>query len=142
MKNNINAIHSSLYKRIGILLLALYIFYGCSDSNNSNQTIKPNVIFILVDDLGYGNLQSYGNPYLNTPNINKLASEGIQFTNYYTPSSLCAPARAALLTGRYNHRTGAIDVSSNRGIDRIALSERTIGDYFKHAGYKTSLIVN
>lgn len=101
---------------------------------------KPNVIFILADDLGWGDLQCYGNPYVETPALNKLAAEGIRFTDYYSPSPLCAPARAAILTGRYNHRTGATDVSSNRGIDRIALSERTMGDYFKHAGYATALI--
>lgn len=101
---------------------------------------KPNIIFILSDDLGWGDLSCYGNPYVETPSINKLAAEGLRFTDYYSPSPLCAPARAALLTGRFNHRTGAIDVSSNRGIDRIALSERTMGDYFKHAGYATALI--
>ena len=101
---------------------------------------KPNVIFILADDLGWGDLQCYGNPYIETPAINRLAAEGLRFTDYYSPSPLCAPARAALLSGRFNHRTGAIDVSSNRGIDRIALSELTMGDYFKHAGYATALI--
>ncbi len=64
----------------------------------------PNVVFILADDLGIGDLQCYGNPYLETPNINRLAKEGIRFTDYYSPSPLCAPARAAILTGRYNHR--------------------------------------
>ena len=58
----------------------------------------------------------------------------------YAPSALCAPARAGILTGRYNHRTGAVDVSSNRGIDRIAPSEKTFWVYFRHAGYTTALI--
>lgn len=106
----------------------------------AQENRKPNVIFILADDLGWGDLQCYGNPYVETPALNKLASEGIRFTDYYSPSPLCAPARAGLLTGRFNHRTGAIDVSSNRGIDRIALTELTIGDYFKRAGYATALI--
>lgn len=114
-------------------------FIGCSH-NEIVEQIKPNVLFILADDLGYGDLQCYGNPILETPNINLLAKNGIQFTNYYSPSPLSAPARAGILTGRYNHRTGAIDVSSNRAIDRIALSEKTMGDFFKEAGYKTGLI--
>ncbi|MEI8206455.1 MAG: sulfatase-like hydrolase/transferase [Kiritimatiellales bacterium] len=101
---------------------------------------KPNVLFIVADDLGYGDLACYGNPYIDTPVIDRLAQNGIRFTACYSPSPLCAPARAGLLTGRYNHRTGAIDVSSNRGIDRMALSEKTFGDYFKSAGYATALI--
>ena len=111
-----------------------------SKDGNSISEKRPNVVFILADDVGYGDLQCYGNPYIETPVLNTLAQEGVMFTNYYSPSPLCAPARAALLTGRYNHRTGAIDVSSNRGIDRIALSEKTFGDYFRHAGYSTALI--
>lgn len=101
---------------------------------------KPNVLFILADDLGMGDLACYGNPIIDTPVIDQLAADGIRLINHYSPSPLCAPARAGLLTGRYNHRTGAIDVSSNRGIDRIALSEKTFGDYFKSAGYTTALI--
>lgn len=100
----------------------------------------PNVVFIVADDLGYGDIQCYGNPYVDTPVLNRLAQEGARFTDYYAPSPLCAPSRAGMLTGRYNHRTGAVDVSSNRGIDRIDLSEKTIGDYFKSAGYATALV--
>jgi arylsulfatase A-like enzyme len=119
-------------------ILSLIVFFILSIQGSLAQ--KPNIVFILADDLGWGDLQCYGNPYVETPALNKLAAEGLRFTDYYTPSPLCAPARAALLTGRYNHRTGAIDVSSNRGIDRIALSEKTMGDYFQHAGYTTALI--
>src|SRR5690554_2335124 len=90
----------------------------------------PNILCILADDLGYGDLPCYGNPFVETPVLDELAAQGIRFTNHYAPSPLCAPSRAGLLTGRFNHRTGAIDVSSNRGIDRIALSEITFGDYF------------
>ena len=118
------------------------LFTACTGTGNDNtsRNQKPNVLFILADDVGYGDLQCYGNPFIETPVLNSLAADGIMFTHYYTPSPLCAPARAALLTGRFNHRTGAIDVSSNRGIDRIALSEKTFGDYFRHAGYATALI--
>ncbi|MCA9033420.1 MAG: sulfatase-like hydrolase/transferase, partial [Planctomycetaceae bacterium] len=62
------------------------------------------------------------------------------FTDHYSPSPLCAPARAGFLTGRFNHRTGAVDVPSNRRLDRLDLSEKTFGDYFRHAGYATALI--
>ncbi len=106
----------------------------------SARRFRPNVLFILADDLGIGDLGCYGNPYLDTPVIDALAAQGIRFTDHYSPSPLCAPARAGFLTGRFNHRTGAVDVSSNRGVDRIALSERTFGDCFQHAGYATALI--
>jgi arylsulfatase A-like enzyme len=100
----------------------------------------PNILFILADDLGYGDLQAFGNPYVETPALNRLAAEGVRLSQHYAPSPLCAPSRAGYLTGRYNHRTGGIDVSSNRGIDRIALDELTLGDYFRYAGYATALI--
>ena len=113
---------------------------SCIPTGNIKVNMKPNIVFILADDLGYGDLQCYGNPYLETPAINKLAQNGILFTNYYSPSPLSAPARASILTGMYNHRTGAVDVSSNRAIDRIALSYKTMGDYFKKEGYSTGMI--
>ncbi|MGE4489860.1 MAG: sulfatase-like hydrolase/transferase [Kiritimatiellales bacterium] len=101
---------------------------------------KPNILFILADDLGYGDLACFGNDAVRTPNLDRLAREGVSLIQHYSASPLCAPARAALLTGRYNHRTGAVDVPSNRGLDRIALSEKTIADYFKEGGYVTGMV--
>ena len=101
---------------------------------------RPNVLFILADDLGWGDLRCYGNSHIDTPVLDSLAKQGVRFTAHYSPSPLCAPARAGYLTGRFNHRTGAVDVPSNRGLDRIDLSEKTFGDYFQHAGYATALI--
>jgi len=121
-----------------LISIAVLTATGCK-SNSVNTEKKPNIVFILADDLGYGDLQCYGNPYIETPSINRLANEGVLLTHYYSPSPLCAPARAALLTGMYNHRTGGIDVSSNRGIDRIALSYKTMGDYLKEEGYATGM---
>ena len=101
---------------------------------------RPNVIVILADDLGYGDLGCYGNPWVRTPHIDQLASDGVRCECYYSPSPLCAPARAAILTGRYNHRVGALSVESNRGLDRIGLKERTMGDVFAAAGYATGMV--
>ena len=95
---------------------------------------RPNILFILADDLGWGDLRCYGNPHVDTPALDALAQRGVRFTDHYTPSPLCAPARASYLTGRYNHRTGAVDVPSNRGLDRLDPAEKTFGDYFRHAG--------
>ena len=101
---------------------------------------KPNVLFIIADDLGWGYLRCYGNQVVDTPTLDELAKTGVRFTDHYSPSPLCAPARAGFLTGRFNHRTGAVDVPSNRGLDRLDLSEKTFGDYFRHAGYATALV--
>jgi arylsulfatase A len=94
----------------------------------------------LADDLGYGDLGIYGNPYLSTPHLDRLANEGVRLSQHYTCAPLCAPARAGLLTGRYNHRTGALSVESNRGLDRIARSEATVADLFNSAGYATGMV--
>ena len=91
-------------------------------ADDAKQT--PNILFILADDLGWGDLRCYGNPDIDTPVLDALAKEGVRFTAHYSPSPLCSPARAGYLTGRFNHRTGAVDVPSNRGLDRIDLSEK------------------
>jgi len=101
---------------------------------------KPNVVFILADDLGYGDLGLFGNELLCTPRLDDLGRSGIALTQHYSGSPLCAPARASLLTGRCNHRAGAVDVPSNRGLDRIALCERTMADVFAAGGYATGMI--
>ena len=100
----------------------------------------PNVVLFLADDLGYGDLSCYGNTILSTPHIDRLAAEGVRCSQHYSGAPICAPARAALLTGRYHHRCGALSVESNRGLDRIALRERTIGDAFGAAGYRTGYV--
>ena len=99
-----------------------------------------NVILVLADDLGYGDVGCYGNPDIDTPALDRLARQGARLTACYAPSSLCSASRAGILTGRYNHRTGAVDVSSNRGVDRLAQDERTIGDHFRAAGYATAYV--
>lgn len=66
----------------------------------------PNLVIILADDLGYGDLVAYGHQIVKTPNIDKLAQEGVKFTDYYAPAPLCSPSRAGLLTGRMPFRTG------------------------------------
>ena len=126
MKPSLSLLAFLLFAQLGVLRAA--------------ESVKPNVLFIIADDLGWGDLRCYGNPVIDTPVLDGLAKAGVRFTDHYAPSPLCAPSRAGFLTGRYNHRTGAVDVPSNRGLDRLDLSEKTFGDYFRHAGYKTALI--
>lgn len=101
---------------------------------------KPNVILIVADDLGYGDIGCFNEGRVNTPNLDRLVREGVTCRQHYAASPICAPSRAALLTGRYNHRTGAITQHEIHGLDRIALREVTLADRFKHAGYATGLV--
>lgn len=100
----------------------------------------PNIVLILADDMGYGDLGVFGNKTVQTPTLDQLARESITLIQHYSASPVCAPARAALLTGRYPHRTGAIDTLEGRGLDRLSLSEITIADVFRDAGYVTGLV--
>ena len=67
---------------------------------------KPNIVVLFADDLGWGDLGSYGHPNIATPHLDKLANEGQRWTSFYAPASVCSPSRAALLTGRLPNRTG------------------------------------
>jgi arylsulfatase A-like enzyme len=101
---------------------------------------QPNIIVILADDLGYGDLSCFGNDKLNTPNLDFLYTNGVHLTQHYTGSPICAPARASFLTGQYNHRTGALSVESNRGLDRINPNVPLIGEYIAANGYATGMV--
>jgi len=101
---------------------------------------RPNVLLILVDDMGYGDFGVFNDGTTETPALDGLTEEGICLTQHYSGSAVCAPARAALITGRYPHRTGAIDTLEGRGLDRLALREVTLGDAFGTSGYATGHI--
>jgi arylsulfatase A len=102
--------------------------------------VRPNIVLILADDLGYGDLGGYNGGLSQTPALDALATEGLCLSQHYSASPVCAPARASLLTGRYPHRTGAIDTLEMRGLDRLALRETTIADLVRRAGYATGLV--
>jgi arylsulfatase B len=101
---------------------------------------RPNIIFILADDMGYGDFGCFNYGVSRTPTLDQLVAEGLCLTQHYSASPVCAPARASLLTGRYPHRTGVLDTLELRGLDRLALRERTIADFLKRAGYVTGLV--
>ncbi len=104
------------------------------------MAVRPNILLILADDMGYGDIGAFGNPDVQTPALDQLAGESLCLTQHYAGSPVCAPSRAALLTGRYPHRTGAVDTLEGRGLDRLALRERTLADALKGAGYATGLV--
>lgn len=98
---------------------------------------KPNIIFILTDDQGYGDLQRHGHPYLQTPNINRLHDESVRMDNFYVSPS-CSPTRAALLTGMHEFRNGVTHTLIPR--EHLNADAVTLPDLLKTAGYKTGFI--
>jgi arylsulfatase A-like enzyme len=116
---------------------------------------KPNIILILADDLGYGDIGCYGSSDVKTPNLDKIALDGVKFTNFYSNGAVCSPTRAALLTGRYQQRVGGLEaqIGSNnigRYDDAISLSDRNelglpvefnaIPSILNDQGYNTAII--
>lgn len=100
---------------------------------------KPNFVLILCDDLGYGDIAPFGNRYLKTPNLQRMAKEGLTLTDYYAAANICSPSRAALLTGRYAIRTTVWNVLLVPDKTGLPLSEVTIGQALKPE-YATALI--
>lgn len=100
----------------------------------------PNLVLIMADDLGFGDLGMCSFGATATPHIDSLATDGAFLSQHYSASPICAPARAAFLTGRYPQRSGVIDTFPHRLLDRISLCERTMGDLFREAGYRTGII--
>lgn len=97
---------------------------------------KPNIIYILADDLGVGDVGVYGQTLLKTPRIDQLAAEGMRFTQHYSGSSSCAPTRSCLMTGQH---TGHTRVRKN-GDGPLLAEDVTIGEVLQEAGYKTAAI--
>ena len=100
------------------------------------ESTRPNVIFVLTDDQGYGDLGCHGNPILKTPELDRFHDQSIRFTDYHV-SPLCTPTRGALLTGRDPGRNGAYRTSAGRSI--LHTDERTLGNLFADAGYATGM---
>ncbi|AWG23251.1 arylsulfatase [Flavobacterium faecale] len=124
-----------------VKILTLVGFSLVSVLGHAQSKTKPNVIYILADDLGYGDLSCYGQKKFATPNIDKLAARGIKFTQHYSGSAVCAPSRSTLITGLHTGHT-SIRGNLERGHDlegQVAMdgTEVTIADIFKNAGYAT-----
>ena len=123
------------------LLPALIIagFFGKNLSAQTQKTQRPNIIFILADDLGYGDVGFNGQKLIKTPNIDRLAKEGVKFSQFYAGTSVCAPSRSSLMSGQH---TGHTYIRGNKGVDPegqepIADSVVTIAEVLKKAGYAT-----
>ncbi|MEM9340526.1 MAG: arylsulfatase [Bacteroidota bacterium] len=114
-----------------LLILSLRLF-----GNDGVETQRPNVIFILTDDQGIGDLGCHGNPWLKTPNIDEFYEESVRMTDYHV-SPLCTPTRSALMTGQYPINNGAW--ATFKGRDALSEDAKTVADVFKENGYKTAL---
>ena len=102
---------------------------------------KPNIIIILADDYGYGDVGCYGSTRFKTPHIDALAAGGMRFTDFHSNGAVCSPTRAALLTGRYQQRTGISGVvtAANHRHTGLDLQETTFAEVLKPAGYATAM---
>lgn len=111
-----------------------------SHSPNADLASRPNIVFILADDLGYGDLGCYGQTKIKTPNLDQMAREGIKFLNFYSGSTVCAPSRAVLMTGMH---MGHVHVRGNAGGNMTRQSLRdedlTVAEILKQRGYRTAL---
>lgn len=128
-----------------ILLLSLMSFAGCDTSNKTptEKPQKPNIIYIMADDLGYGDLGTYGQTKFETPHLDRLAIGGMRFLQHYAGSTVCAPSRSALMTGQHTGHT-FIRGNSERGFTLknegqypLAQQEVTIAEVLQKAGYRT-----
>jgi arylsulfatase A-like enzyme len=113
----------------------LLILFSCGNEKTSDA-IKPNMIYILADDLGYGDLGCYGQQIIHTPRIDRMAREGIRFTNHYSGSTVCAPSRCTLMTGL---NTGHARVRGNANVP-LRPEDITVAELLKEAGYATALV--
>ena len=122
-------------QRLGLI----YVIFFCGFlmiSCSTTSVDRPNVIIVMTDDQGYGDIAAHGNPYLKTPNLDRLHSESIRLTNFHVGTS-CAPTRAALMTGRDGNKVGVWHTIAGRS--QLDSRETTIADVFKANGYRTSI---
>ena len=132
--------------RRAFLISITLLVIGCGTSVvHASWGKRPNIVLLLADDLGYGELGCYGQQTIQTPNIDRLAGAGMRFTNFYAGSSLCSPSRAVLMTGK---QVGRLNIRGNYGVvadqvwGRVALNKlnRTVAEMLRDAGYQTAFI--
>jgi len=104
------------------------------------QTSRPNIVIILADDLGYGDLGCYGHPTIRTPNLDRMAQEGARFTQFYSAAPVCTPSRVALMIGRLPGRSGLTRVLGPQAKGGLSANEITIAEALKPLGYSTACV--
>jgi arylsulfatase A-like enzyme len=137
--NNIISIQRLILTIVFILKIGFPTILSGADLDSKTDEKKPNVVLIFIDDLGYGDLGTYGSPDIATPNLDQMAKEGVKFTNFYVAQAVCSASRAALLTGTYSNRIGihgALDHMAKHGLNP---KETTIAEMLKPIGYQTAI---
>jgi arylsulfatase A len=127
-------------KVVGLGAIAWAGSPSCFPAKAAGEAGKPNIIFILGDDLGWAELGCYGNTFNETPNLDKLAKQGMRFTDAYAAAPVCSPYRAALMTGQYPARVGITDYLRPNDKNHLATRYVTIAEALKEAGYTTGII--
>lgn len=112
------------------------LVHGCQSPDVEQTASSPNVLLIMVDDMGYGDLSTHGNPYIHTPHLDQLARESVEYKYFYV-SPVCAPTRASLLTGMYHQRVGVHSVTN--GFETMDPDATTLAEILKTVGYRTSI---
>ena len=121
-----------MFRLVPIFFFLLFILNGCSNLEVSNE--RPNILFIMSDDHAYQAISAYDDRLIQTPNIDRIANEGILFTNASVTNSICAPSRAVILTGKHSHINGKID-----NIAKFDDTQMTFPQLFQKAGYQTAM---
>lgn len=127
----------SLFAGLCIVLSLVSIYTELHAQIISGKRMKPNIIIFLTDDLGYGDLASYGNAEVKTPNLDKFAREGVLMTDMHSAATVCSPSRASLLTGRNPYRSGFYSIAGFYGTT-LSRDEITLPQLLKEIGYQTS----
>src|SRR5262245_19934782 len=128
--------------RTALAILALTI-PGLLAARDTQDARRPNVLLIITDDVGYGDFGSYGAPDIRTPNVDRLAKEGVRFTDFYANGAVCTPTRAGLISGRYQQRVGLETALTLSAADRqrgLPVTGRSLPQLLKNTGYATGLI--
>ena len=135
--------HRLIYTGFKTLFAVLFWLAGSSVPLYAQPPATPNIVFIMTDDVGYGDIGSYGAPDINTPSIDQLAMEGVRFTDFYANASVCSPTRAGFITGRYQQRYGLENpILSIEPVGETGLNAEgnSLPQLLKDAGYETGLV--
>ncbi len=128
--------HACIWRRGALVLSVIALLSFPASADNKLAGTRPNIVFILTDDQGYGDLSCHGNPILQTPNIDRLHAEGVRFTDFHV-SPTCSPTRTALLTGRHEFKNGVTHTVLER--ERLSPNAVTLAQVLKSAGYTTGI---